>query len=133
MKPLIPILNSISYVEFITTKGNIRVKINQFQLASTLFLMMSQAFAGNPVLHFLDKPFPTKISTLGGSATSTYIFTNNLPFAFKKPFQVFPILCPTPNQECTATGVDFQYNDQCTGKKLQPRESCTYSIDLNSR
>lgn len=61
--------------------------MNQFQLASILFLMMSQAFAGNPVLHFLDKPFPTKISTLGGSATSTYIFTNNLPFAFKNHFR----------------------------------------------
>lgn len=39
--------------------------MNQVQLACTLFLMMSQAFAGNPVLHYLDKPFPAKSSTLG--------------------------------------------------------------------
>ncbi|HHT0591971.1 TPA: glycosyl hydrolase family 17 protein [Legionella anisa] len=104
--------------------------MNQVQLACALFLMMSHTFAGNPVLHYLDKPFPAKSSTLGGSVTSTYIFTNNLPFTFKKPFQVIPILCPSPNQECTATGVEFKYNDLCTGKKLQPKESCTYSITL---
>lgn len=106
------------------------MKMNQFQLASTLFLMMSQVFAGNPVLHSLDKSFPATISTLGGSVTSTYTFTNNLPFAFKNPFQVIPILCSSPNQECTATGAEFKYNDQCSGKKLQPKESCTYSITL---
>ncbi|PWY54174.1 hypothetical protein DGG96_18355 [Legionella qingyii] len=104
--------------------------MNQFQLASTLFLMMSPVFANNPVLHSLDQPFPKQSSTLGGSVTSTYIFTNNLPFAFTKPFRVIPILCPSPNQACTATEAEFKYNDRCSGKKLKPKESCTYSITL---
>ena len=86
-----------------------------------------------PILHSLDKPFPMQVSTLGGSVTATYTFTNNLPFTFKKPFQITPILCPSPNQECTATTTEFNYNDQCTGKKLQPKESCTFSITLSPK
>ncbi|QMT60867.1 hypothetical protein HBNCFIEN_02255 [Legionella sp. PC997] len=117
-------------VKLLLRKGNIRVKMNQFQLATTLFLMVSPVFASNPVLHSLDQPFPKKISTLGGSVTSTYIFTNNLPFAFKNPFRVIPILCPSPNQACTATGAEFKYKDLCSGKKLQPKEKCSYSITL---
>ncbi|MBN9225735.1 MULTISPECIES: glycosyl hydrolase family 17 protein [Legionella] len=114
-----------------TTKKDIRVKIIPFQLARVaLFLMMGQAFAGNPILHSLDRAFPTQSATLGGSVTSTYTFTNNLPFAFKKPFRVTPILCPAANQECTAYEAEFKYTDLCTGKKLQPKESCTYSITL---
>lgn len=99
-------------------------------MANTLFFVLNQALAGNPVLYSLDKPFPSNISTQGGSVTSTYTFTNNLPFTFRKPFQVTPILCSSPNQECTATEAEFKYKDQCTGKKLQPKESCTYSITL---
>lgn len=104
--------------------------MNRFIMANTLFFVLNQALAGNPVLYSLDKPFPSNISTQGGSVTSTYTFTNNLPFTFRKPFQVTPILCSSPNQECTATEAEFKYKDQCTGKKLQPKESCTYSITL---
>lgn len=104
--------------------------MSHFGIASALFLLINQVFADNPVSYTLDAPFPAQISTSGGSLTATYTFINNLPWTFKNPFRVTPILCPLPEQNCTARTSELSFIDQCTGKKLQPNEQCTYRITL---
>ena len=107
--------------------------MKQLSIVCALFLMMNQVFADNPVIYSLDAPFPAQVSTIGGTVTATYTFTNNLPLAFKKPFQVTAKFCPVLNEVCTANANEYTINDQCTGKKLQPRERCTYSVSLTAK
>lgn len=104
--------------------------MKQLGLACILLVMINQAFAENPVSYSLDTPFPAQISTMGGSVKATYTLRNNLPWAFKKPFQVLSQICPLMNDGCTASADEFNIIDLCTGKKLQPGETCTYSISL---
>jgi hypothetical protein len=101
--------------------------------ASGLVLFCSALFAINPVLHTIDHAFPAEVSLSGSSFNATYTFTNNLPVTFKKPFVVTPTLCPAAGENCTAQASEFTYNDQCTGKRLAPQESCTYRIRLAPR
>lgn len=102
-------------------------------VSTLLISMISQASATeDPILHSLDAPFPAHISTSGGTVTATYTLTNNLPFSFINPFHVTHLICPYPDPQCNASAAEFRFNDQCTGKKLQPREQCTYSISLTA-
>lgn len=107
--------------------------MKQLAVATLLFFMIGPVGAVDPVLHALDAPFAAEVSTLGGTLSARYTFTNNLPFSFTRPFQVSTILCPVPNQGCTATTNELNYTDQCSGKRLQPREQCTFSISLTPK
>ncbi|KTD34721.1 thaumatin domain-containing protein [Legionella moravica] len=107
--------------------------MNQTGIVCAFFLMINQVCADNPIVYTLDAPFPAQVSTIGGSVTATYTFTNNLPFTFKKPFQVSAKLCPAFSEGCTASANEFTFVDQCSGKKLQPGEHCTYSVSLSAK
>lgn len=89
----------------------------------------------NPILHALDHPFPSQVSATGTTVTSTYTFTNNLPWTFKNPFLVTQTLCPkgAANTGCHLAADEVSTDDRCSGKKLEPQESCTYSISLTSK
>ncbi len=106
------------------------VTVKRYGVSGVLFLLMGQGIASNPVSYSLDSDFPAQISTSGGAVTASYIFKNNLPFPFNKPFVVKSTLCPVVTQSCTATAGELSYNDQCSGKKLQPNQTCTYSLTL---
>lgn len=104
--------------------------MNQIAGAGVLLLMLNPVLAENPILHTLDAPFPARVSTAGGPITATYTFKNNLEWAFQNPFQVTSKLCPLPEQACTASSAELQVTDNCSGKKLSPNETCTYSVSL---
>jgi hypothetical protein len=99
----------------------------------TLSVMMNPLFADNPILVSLDKPFSISVSTLGGSVTATYTFTNNLPWTLTKPFRVNRTICPLTTDNCTATAGEFFFIDSCTGKKLMPKEQCTVKVTLSAK
>ncbi|RUR13515.1 hypothetical protein [Legionella sp. km772] len=102
--------------------------MKKFGVMSILGLILSSAYAANPILHTLNSPFPAEVSSLGGSVSATYTFTNNLPWTFTKSFRVNAKLCPV--SPCTAKAAEFSYEDQCSGKKLKPKEKCTFKITL---
>jgi hypothetical protein len=106
------------------------IKLNRVWIASILWFMTQLVFADDPVLHSLSQPFPPHTEATGGTVTSTYTFTNNLPSTFKNNFAVYYSICPFSGESCTATAAEFTINDQCTGKKLRPNEHCSYSVSL---
>lgn len=108
------------------------MNVKKLSLSSSFFLVTSSVFAVNPILHELTIPFPSQISPSSGSVTAMYTFTNNMPWTMKRPFVVTANICKT-NTRCTAVSSEFSFDDQCTGKKLAPTASCTYSVTLTAQ
>jgi len=90
-------------------------------LLMILVLSSLQSWAGkNPVGWTLTAPFPSQV-IIERDYEVTYTFKSNLPFTMVKPLVIDKIASPA---------ADFTYDDQCTGRKLAPREICTVKISL---
>jgi hypothetical protein len=93
----------------------------KFQLIVTtlLCLLATSVFAAkDPVSWRLDSPFHNPIYT-GRTYSVTYTFTSQLPVTMRKALVIKKVATPAD---------DFTYNDQCSGLKLAPRQSCTVQI-----
>ncbi len=108
------------------------MNVKQLSISSSFFLVTTSVFAVNPILHELTIPFPSQISPSTGSATAMYTFTNNMPWTMTLPFVVKAHICKTSTR-CSAVSSEFSFDDQCTGQKLAPKASCTYSVTLTAQ
>lgn len=92
------------------------------RILSTLALFAafsSSGFAGtNPVSWSINQTIQNP-SIVGRTYTSTYTFTNNLPFTMVKALEIDKIASPSS---------EFTYDDQCSGVKLAHNGTCTVKI-----
>lgn len=87
-----------------------------------LFLIcQGNGWSINPIEARLIQAFPTDVSTNGSTYAASYTFTSQIPFTMLTPFNVL--------KENNASS-DFTYNDQCSGRLLSYKESCTVTIYL---
>lgn len=75
----------------------------------------TQAKAKDPVSWSLNRTFQNPVY-VGRSYSVTYTFTSQLPFTMVKPIII---------QKNASPANEFTYVDNCSGKKLTPRQSCT--------
>lgn len=94
----------------------------RFFYALAGIFLTSSAFAIDPVAWKLDEPFPEKVLVSGGGVyVATYALQSQLPFTMVNPF----IIQKKPSSD------EFSFVDNCTGKKLKPKEICTFQIKLS--
>lgn len=89
-------------------------------LVCTLLPLTSNA-GKNPIKWSLNRTFQIPVIA-GRSYSITYTFTNQLPLQLIKPFVVYKYASPSS---------EFTYDDNCSGLKLQPNQTCTVTINLN--
>ena len=83
--------------------------------------MVGQTIAGsNPIGWTLDQTFPSPVA-VGIASSVTYTLTNNLPIELVNPLVLKYNASPAN---------EFTYLDQCTGKRLAPKQSCKTIIYL---
>ncbi len=90
----------------------------------TTILMLSAllAYAGkDPISWRVSGVFPAQ-SSVGQTYTVTYTFTNQLPFRLAKALII---------ERSASPNMEFNFNDQCTGRLLNSGESCTVVVALN--
>lgn len=87
-----------------------------------LFIFSQSVFAINPIVWSLNEPFPAKVFIAGAGYSVTYTFTSNLPFKMVKPLSIL---------KSSNAPTEFSYQDQCSGLKLSPQQSCTVVVTLD--
>ncbi len=88
-------------------------------LAFIIYPLTSHA-GKDPIKWSLNRTF--QIPVISGRAYSiTYTFTNQLPLQLIKPLVIYKSASPAS---------EFSYEDNCSGVKLQPKQSCTVSVIL---
>lgn len=86
-----------------------------------LLISSTYAIAGkDPISWALNRPFHNP-AIVGRTYSVIYTFTNQLPVKLVKPIVI--------DKQATPAN-DFSYVDLCTGKRLNPRESCTVTINF---
>lgn len=88
---------------------------------SVLILLSSQAISGeNPVAWQLNHSFGGAVS-VGIPTSIIYTFTNQFSFPLTKPLLIIKDGSPQ---------VEFSYVDNCSGVRLQSKQSCTVQVTL---
>ena len=86
-----------------------------------LFLLSSQAISGaNPISWQLNHTFGDTVP-VGLTSSITYTMTNQLPFPLAKPIMINKTASPQ---------TEFSYVDNCSGLRLQSKQSCTVQVNL---
>jgi hypothetical protein len=87
-----------------------------------LFVFSQSVFAIDPIAWSLNEPFPAKVFVAGAGYSVTYTFTNQLPLTLVKPITISKSSNPQD---------EFTFQDQCSGLKLTPKQSCTVTVTLD--
>jgi hypothetical protein len=96
------------------------VSRKNFILAGLLILFFNTLMAKDPISWVLNQPFPNPVF-ITGDYNVQYTLRNELPFTLVNPLNI------TKN----ASSTEFRFNDQCTGMKLRPGDTCFIGITLN--
>ena len=88
-------------------------------LIGLLALVSTNLFAMDPISWTLNQNLPGTVLT-AQTNTVVYTFTNQIPLTLVNPLVI------TKN----ASSGEFTFDDQCTGKRLFPGESCTVGVTL---
>lgn len=92
-------------------------------ITGLIFIILSQSvFAINPIHWTLSEPFPDKVYVPGASYSVTYTFTSKLPFTMIKPINIL---------KTYSSENEFTFEDNCSGVKLAPNQSCTVTVILD--
>lgn len=95
--------------------------LQRYILTFFLLFITRYVFAINPIGWSLNEPFPAEILITGGSYSVTYTFTNQLPKTLVKPIIIEHFASPQ---------TEFMFNDNCSGAKLAPKQSCTVKVTI---
>lgn len=100
---------------------NKSIKIVITILCVTIFYPLACNAGKDPIKWSLNRAF--QIPVIAGRAYSiTYTLTNQLPKQLVKPLNIYK--SASPSQE-------FTYEDNCSGLKLLPNQSCTVTVNLS--
>lgn len=78
--------------------------------------------AKNPIKTDLVQDFPAQVFVAGGTYLAIYTFTNQIPLTLGSPLII---------EKNTNALADFTYDDHCSGRRLNYRESCQVKIYFN--
>lgn len=96
--------------------------LGRFIAGLVLFILSQTVFAIDPIRWSLNEPFPEEVYIPGSIYSVVYTFTNQLPFSLVKPIQILKSSNPK---------TEFTFQDECTGLKLAPHQSCTVTVNLD--
>lgn len=87
-----------------------------------LFIFAQSVFALNPIEWSLNQPFPKEVSVQAAAQPIVYTFTSQLPFTMINPLVIKKVASPQS---------EFTFQDACSGLRLRPRQSCTFTVLLD--
>lgn len=97
-----------------------RCNLKLFFIILLTFFSWPLMAAQNPIAWTVSKAFPTNV-TAGSFYNVIYTFTNQLPLQLVKPLVI---------EKNSTPANEFSFSDNCSGKQLLPKQTCTVIVTL---